>query len=107
MKKFKVSFIAGFICLAIFAFQANATSTVPTVPADPETPTTQTITTNTALNRVMEIQAMDKSHLSASEKKALRKELKTIKKQAQISNSGIYISASTLLLIIILLIILV
>ena len=61
------------------------------------------------IERVNEIKAMDKSSLTSSDRKALRKELRTIKKELKANdgghNGGIYISVGGLLLIIILLII--
>ncbi|MBC7653818.1 MAG: hypothetical protein H7098_05000 [Oligoflexus sp.] len=58
-------------------------------------------------NRVEEIRDMDKSSLTRDQKKELRSELKDMKKQANaISNSGIYLSVTALLVIIIILILL-
>jgi hypothetical protein len=58
-------------------------------------------------NRVEQIRSMDKSTLSRTEKRALRTELKQMKKEANaISNGGIYLSVTALLVIIILLLIL-
>lgn len=57
-------------------------------------------------NRLEEIDAMDKSSLSSSEKKALRKEVRTIKRDITASGGGVYLSVGALLLIIILLIVL-
>ena len=56
--------------------------------------------------RVEQIRNMDKSSLSRAEKKALRTELKQMKKEANaISNGGIYLSVTALLVIIIVLLI--
>jgi len=57
--------------------------------------------------RVLEIQSMDFSKLSASEKKALRKELKKMAKEAKKADGGgqyVYISVGALIVIILLLI---
>lgn len=54
-------------------------------------------------NRVEEINDMDKSEMSAPEKRELRKESKGIKKSVRRSDGVIYIGGSTLLLIIIIL----
>ena len=56
------------------------------------------------IQRVNEIQAMDKSNLSASEKKALRKELKELKHQADGLDSKVYLSVGAIIIIILLLI---
>jgi biopolymer transport protein ExbD len=57
--------------------------------------------------RVEEIRDMDKSDLTMLEKRELKNELKTIKKDLRNSNGAIYIGTGTLLLIIILIILLV
>jgi len=58
------------------------------------------------LNRLDEIKEMDKSALSRSEKKELRKEVKTIKKNLKKSGQGIYLSASAIIIILLILILL-
>lgn len=58
-------------------------------------------------NRVEEIRNMDKSGMSSTEKKELKKELKQIKKTVKRRGGAIYISGATLVLIIILVILLV
>lgn len=55
-------------------------------------------------NRVEEIRAMDKSNLSRSEKKELRKELREMKHQARAMGGGIYLSVGAIIIIILLLI---
>ena len=56
--------------------------------------------------RVEEIRDMDKSDLTAKEKKELRKELKGIRETVKADGGYIYIGAGTLLVIILLLILL-
>jgi len=53
--------------------------------------------------RVEEIRSMDKSTLSSTEKRELRKELKGIKEKVKADGRYIYISVGTLLLIILIL----
>ena len=55
-------------------------------------------------NRVEEIKAMDKSNLSRAEKKELRKELRTMKKEARAMGGGVYLSVGAIIIIILLLI---
>jgi hypothetical protein len=55
------------------------------------------------LDRLSEIDAMDKSTLKSSEKRALRKEVRAIKNDL---NGGVYLSVGAIILIIILLIVL-
>lgn len=54
--------------------------------------------------RLVEIRNMDKTNLSTSEKKELRKEVKDLKKQAR--SNGIYLSIGAIIIIILLLILL-
>lgn len=58
------------------------------------------------LDRLNEIKAMDKSEMTSSEKKALRKEVKVIKSSLRDSNSGIYLSVGAIIIIVLLLILL-
>jgi hypothetical protein len=58
------------------------------------------------VSRLNEINSLDKSKLSSSEKKNLRKEVKTIKSRLKDISGGIYISGAALIVIIILLIVL-
>ena len=56
--------------------------------------------------RVEEIRDMDKSDLSVTEKRALRKELKATKENVRKDGGYIYVSAGTVILILILIILL-
>jgi tRNA pseudouridine-54 N-methylase len=56
--------------------------------------------------RLYEIKAMDKSSMSATEKKALRKEVKAMKQEMREGNGGIYLSVGAVIIIILLLILL-
>lgn len=56
------------------------------------------------VSRVNEIKAMDKSDLSRAEKKELRKELKSLKSQANAIGGGVYLSVGAIIIIILLLI---
>ncbi len=79
---------------------------------NPLTPTEQTGNANhdqQLMNRLREIKDMDKSNLTSSEKKALRKELKQMKKEARADNgrrNGVYLSVGAIIIIILLLILL-
>ncbi len=70
-----------------------------------ETTTESALTSKNSASvaRLYEIKAMDKSNLSSVERKDLRKEVRSIRKDL---GPGIYISAGALIIIIILLIIL-
>jgi Holliday junction resolvasome RuvABC ATP-dependent DNA helicase subunit len=56
------------------------------------------------IKRVTEIQDMDRSGLSSSEKKELRKELRQMKKQADGLDKRVYLSIGAIIIIILLLI---
>ncbi|RYZ62380.1 MAG: hypothetical protein EOO14_02465 [Chitinophagaceae bacterium] len=56
--------------------------------------------------RVTEIKQMDKSSLTKAERKALKKELKDMKKEAKAIGGGIYLSVGAIIVIILLLILL-
>lgn len=58
------------------------------------------------LNRLQEIKSMNTDQLSRSEKRELRKETKSIKREVKSNNSGIYISTGALIIIILLIILL-
>lgn len=58
------------------------------------------------LNRLEEIKEMDKSGLERSERKALRKEVRTMKSQIRTSGNGIYITTGALIVILLLILIL-
>jgi hypothetical protein len=58
------------------------------------------------LVRLMEIKNMDKSNLTKTQKKALRKEVKAIGKEKVHGGGGIYLSLSAIVIVLLLLIIL-
>lgn len=76
------------------------------------TKTTATVTTNDAITanalllRLSVIKNMDVDAMSATEKKGLRKEVRSIRQQLSALGGGVYISAGALIVILILLIIL-
>lgn len=57
-------------------------------------------------DRLEEIKAMDKSELSSSEKKELRKEVRSIKSELRSTGNGVYLSVGAIIIIILLLILL-
>jgi hypothetical protein len=59
------------------------------------------------LARLNEIKAMDKSNLTSSDKKELRKEVKTLKTNLKASGNGLYLSVGAIIIILLLLIILI
>jgi hypothetical protein len=61
---------------------------------------------NVILARLDEINAMDKSKLNSSEKKQLRKEVRSIKTQLRENHGGVYLSVGAIIIIVLLLILL-
>lgn len=58
------------------------------------------------LERLDEIKAMDKSTLSSTEKKELRKEVRAIKTSLRSTGNGVYLSVGAIIIIVLLLILL-
>ena len=58
------------------------------------------------LSRLEEIKGMDKSEMTAKEKRELRKEVRTLKAQAAQIGGGVYISAGALIVILLLILLL-
>lgn len=58
------------------------------------------------LNRLDEINTVDKSELSGSEKRALRKEVRGIERELKQQSQGVYLSVGAIILIVLLLILL-
>ena len=87
--------------IALKAENATTTNSIVTIP------TSESTEVKALSDRVYEIKAMDKSKLSSFDKKELREELRTIKKELRERgrNGGIYISAGGLIIIILLIII--
>ena len=87
------------------------TMVMPAFAAD-ETPVTNTEKPNNdaraqqLMTRLKEIRDMDKSNLTSSEKKALRKEVKEMKKEVRRNQNGIYLSVGAIIIIVLLLILL-
>lgn len=59
------------------------------------------------IHRLKEIKSMDKSDLSRTEKRELRKEVKSIKAELTAAGKGIYLSIGAIIIVILLLILLV
>jgi hypothetical protein len=88
--------------MAIFAVASPAVNAAPTT----VDPTEQAATIKRLENRLEEIKAIDKTKLNKEEKKALRGEVKQIKKEMKAVSGGVYLSIGAILLIALLLILL-
>ena len=104
MKKVAISVMTVCMLLTFSPFQSKAVTTAPTelVASKP----TDSKEANTLLLRLNTIKNMDKSNLTSSDKKSLRKEVRAIKTQLRESNGGVYLSVGAVIIIILLLIIL-
>lgn len=100
MKKLIVYVVATFLSVAFIPGQTHAaTSTTTSTSADAKE-------ADALVTRLEVIKSMDKADLSFSEKRTLRKEVRTIKERLADIGGGVYISVGALILIIVLLIIL-
>ena len=102
MKTLKIWVVTAVLLLPIVSTELKAGSEVnPASKVLPESPKVKSL-----LDRLDEINAMDKSKLTSSEKKQLKKEVRATKKEIKAIGGGVYVSAGALILILILLIIL-
>lgn len=105
MKKRIIYLLAGFMFLALLPVQLKAlTSALP--PESGTSVNAQTVDFNALTIRVNEIKALDKSTLTPSEKRSLRKETRSLKQQLRQLSGGVYISAGALLVCLLLIILL-
>jgi hypothetical protein len=107
MKKIAISLLLmAILSLTFLPVQtADASSKKPEVTAPAPTPE-EKAEAKVLISRLNEINSLDKSKLNSSEKKNLRKEVKSIKSRLKDISGGIYISGAALVVIIILLIVL-
>lgn len=105
MKKFTVYIVTAMLLLTSVSIPLKAAEG--TVPASTTaTNPAASAEANALLNRLDEINAMDKAGLSRSEKKLLRKEVRSIKSELKTLNGGVYVSVGAIIIILLLLIIL-
>jgi hypothetical protein len=94
--------------IALLSFMPNSSmasnedSTVPTEKVEK----IESVEAQTMISRLEEIKAMDKSNMTSQEKKALRKEVRSIKKSLAELNGGVYLSVGAIIIIVLLLILL-
>jgi hypothetical protein len=108
MKKIVLCIMATVLSLAFLPLELNAKPKVTTPPMAEPSPVTpaEAARANELLLRLDEIKNSDKSELKASEKKELRKEVRSISSELKSIGSGVYISGAGVILLIILLVIL-
>lgn len=105
MKKISLCFLAAFLSLTFIPLQARAV-TIEEPAAMIEPTPAQTAEAKTLLLRLDEIKTTDMSEMKSSEKKNLRKEVRSINHRLKAIGGGVYISAGAAIIILILLIIL-
>ena len=105
MKKIVLCLMATCLSLTLSPLQAKAaTIAEPSSLVDPKP--AEAAEAKTLLLRLDEIKATDMSKLKSSDKKNLRKEVRTINHRLKTISGGVYISAGAAILILLLLIIL-
>ncbi len=92
------------LLIAVVPFQLNANNIDPTVATTNPVSNEEKELALALTTRLNEINEMDKSTLSTTEKRALKKEVKSIHKQLKVLNGGVYLTLGGLLLLIIILI---
>lgn len=105
MKKIALCLMTTCLSLTFHPLQSTA-ATTPTPSSVVISKPAESAEAKALLLRLNEINTMDKSTLSSSEKKQLRKEVRSIKSQLNQLGGGVYISVGALIIILLLLIIL-
>ncbi|MBK9012980.1 MAG: hypothetical protein IPM82_02260 [Saprospiraceae bacterium] len=105
MKKLIMCAMATLMLFAGITTPLMSVTTPHPIPLD-STRTAAVAEVNSLTLRLNEIKGMDKSNMSREEKKTLRKEVRSIKKEMKQLSGGVYISASALLIILILILVL-
>ncbi len=101
----KIVRIISFALMLTVTIPASSAIVVP-VTARASTTTIDDPRAQQLLQRLQNIKAMDKSDLSRSEKRSLRKEVKDIRKEMKTIKGGVYLSVAAIIIIILLLILL-
>lgn len=110
MKKNVCSSLVALVLTVFISISASAAT--PSVTAEKPTKVSKTEKLmeseegKVILSRLEEIKAMDKSEMTAKEKKELRKEVRALKAQAAQIGGGVYISAGALIVILLLILLL-
>jgi hypothetical protein len=103
MKKLTLLIMTALLLLAFVPMQLNAEPESNSSAKD----ATEVVMSDEAvalMDRLEEIESMDKSDLNSAEKRELRKEVRDIKKELKELSGGVYISVGAAILIVLLLI---
>jgi hypothetical protein len=105
LKRIILCTLTAFLLLSFIPNQlaAYTATTATTVPGNNPVESTEA---QVLLSRLDEINAVDKSALSGTEKRALRKEVRELKKDLKAANNGVYLSVGAIIIIVLLLILL-
>ena len=94
--------IAPFLLCIAFALPVKSTAATHATPISDSTEKAALV--SSIISRVTEIQNMDKTNLTSSEKKELKKELRGLKQKANGLDHRVYLSIGAIIIIILLLI---
>jgi hypothetical protein len=105
MKKIILCVMAIFLSLTFLPLQSNAATTEPSSSLVAPEPV-KSAEVKALESRLTEISVMNTSKMKASEKKSLRKEVRSINHKLRDIGGGVYVSAGAIILILILLVVL-
>jgi hypothetical protein len=105
MKKIVFCLMVACLTLTVLPYQSKAEN-APVSSTMPSPKPAESAEVKTLELRLSEIKSMDKTKMKASEKKDLRKEVKSIKHSLKALGGGVYLSGAAVILIVILLIVL-
>jgi len=107
MKKITFVVMAIFLSLTFYPGQSNAAGIKKNKPAtEVVINPADAAKVKTLELRLVEIKELDKTNMKSAEKRELRKEVRSIKKQVSELGGGVYISVGAIIIILLLLIIL-
>lgn len=98
MKKLKLFVMTGMMMLSVLPMPLMAVNSNPA-----SAPVTTESVEAKVMARITEIKAMDKSKLTTTERKQLRKELREMKHEMKALNGGVYLSAGAVIVILLIL----
>lgn len=105
MKKLTISIFAALMMFTVIPAHLHATAKTITTTATATEPVESEVA-KALNNRLMEINQIDMSTLTRSEKQELRKEVRAIKSELKAQNRGVYLSVGAIIIIVLLLILL-
>lgn len=105
MKKLQIFTMSVVLLLTAFSTGLTAGNEAKTAPVATANPM-ESAQAKMLINRLEEINAIDKKGMASSEKKELRKEVRAIKRDLNELGGGVYVSVGAIIIILLLLIIL-